>query len=112
MSSKIIYFFVFQIPPIKKPAEPGRILRASGATEVLLLHDHAGGEVVGGNREIDQAEGEEGDDGFHGKPPGVFVFSSICVIALFSFPLYGIYDEVSRGNISEDSVSGQSKRYK
>jgi hypothetical protein len=69
---------------------------------VFLLRDEAGGEVVGGNCEIDQAEGEESDDGFHGEPPSVFVFIFYLFDCMFfSFPLSGIYDEAGGGKISE-----------
>jgi hypothetical protein len=65
-----------------------------------FLRDEAGGEVVHGDGEVDQAEGEESDDGFHGEPPSLFVF--ICLLRFFcSFPLSGIYDGASWGKISE-----------
>jgi hypothetical protein len=65
-----------------------------------LLRDEAGGEIVHGDCEIDQADGEECEDGFHGEPPSdvffiIFYFDFFC-----SFPLSGIYDGASPDNIS------------
>jgi len=51
-----------------------------------FLRDQAGRHVVYGNREVDQADGEESDDGFHGEPPScVFYFQ---VNRLFPLSVY------------------------
>jgi len=44
---------------------------------VCFLRDHAGGKVVRGNREVDQTDGEESDDGFHGEPPSCVFYSEV-----------------------------------
>ena len=65
----------------------------------VRLRDKAGREVVHGDREIDQADCEDGVYSFHCEPPDcVFLY---CLKSFCSFPLSGMYDGACGENISK-----------
>jgi len=59
--------------------------RGFGRRSVSLLHDDAVGEVVRSDREIDEADAEENDDGFHDDPPFFLFFLWVICIVHFLF---------------------------